>query len=292
MNQLDYLNLEKYYEIMYKNMISNKILKNDSILISFLKTTSTNVNKILRLSQIDVSIISMQNNSTLVKEGYLQNFEEYDKYIISIKGIWEIETKKGVINENILLEYLSQQFYKNNPNDDILTDKEKVILFSMILGRTFSINYSVNLLKSEVTTNKWLEILIISYGKLSELNIISQSKEDILSSSKYTNIVSSIFRHNNNMSIKIKGIYNYSRNNTYYLDLYDKNLNEEKLSYLFYKIFEKKIDMNKIFGISNLCNKISKDYSIFLYDSDTILFSRPEFDLKIKDSLMNSLLII
>ncbi len=292
MDQKEYELLEHFYKILYENLANNKNLKNNSILLSFLKTTSSNIDKLLRISQININLLDIDSIKKLVSNNYIQNYNNYNSFVISTKGIWEIESNKNIINLNKLLEYLNNDFYKINMKDENLLDREKVILFTMILGRSFSINNGVNLNKSEKTTAKWQEILTISYNKLKEYDYIQQEKNEILTDSINSNIVSRLFRQNNSMPIKTRGIYNVTRKNIYYLDLYDNGLDESKLSYLFNKLFKQNLTANIINEISDLCNQISREYSIYLYDFENILFTKPEFDYVIKDALRNSMLTI
>jgi hypothetical protein len=184
---------------------------------------------------------------------------------------------------------MEKEYFSTKISKIDLNDREKVILFALILGRSFSIDSSVNLKKKELITNKWYEILKYSFEKLYELDIIKLKFDKIFIGTENVHIVSDLFRHNIKMQEKTIGIYNYGRNQEYYLDLYkNNNFNKDKLSYLFYKIFINKLTINNLDIIINHCNEISSNYSYYLYEKKHV-FSQPEYDIIIKDCLINSI---
>ena len=173
---------------------------------------------------------------------------------------------------------------------DYLRDKEKTILLAMISARTFSEKSLADLKKSETTKDKWLEILEKSYDLLCSQNQITKLNKEFFNRKGNEHAASSIFRHNNHMVQKTLGIYEYKGNYQYYLDLYEESqFSTEKLSYLFWKIFKGKIDLDSVDVIAKYCNEISNKESIYLFDMKEHVFSMPVYDSLLKDSLLDSI---
>jgi hypothetical protein len=289
MSDLEILHLYQFYNVLKENLNQNKKNTNYSILLNFLRTTQPNIYKILKNSSKNKNLIPNNILINLLEKGYIQNFEDFNSYIISARGIYFIEKKENILNEEIFLNYMEKEYFSTKISKIDLNDREKVILFALILGRSFSIDSSVNLKKKELITNKWYEILKYSFEKLYELDIIKLKFDKIFIGTENVHIVSDLFRHNIKMQEKTIGIYNYGRNQEYYLDLYkNNNFNKDKLSYLFYKIFINKLTINNLDIIINHCNEISSNYSYYLYEKKHV-FSQPEYDIIIKDCLINSI---
>jgi len=116
-------------------------------------------------------------------------------------------------------------------------------------------------------------------------------KEDFLGKAGNEHIVSSIFRHNNQMVQKTRGIYEYSGKQEYYLDVYENStFSQEKLSYLFWKIFKGNIPFDSVDLIIEFCNEVSSRESIYLFEMKEHIFSMPTYDSIVKDSFLDSII--
>ena len=296
MNEIEKDYLKKFYNLLRDNLIREKSLKANSILISFLETRSASRYKLLSNSTIPSNLIPNEVLLSLSEKKQVQVLGNIGTYTITAKGVWDYEHTLGLMNEENLLSYINEKFFSGKyPSSNFknnLDDREAVILFAMIAARAFSEKSSVNLKKDNVIKGKWQEILEKSYDLLSSLHTIKRlKKEDFLGKTGNEHIVNSIFRHNNHSVQKTRGIYAYKMNNEYYLDLYkDLNFYPEKLSYLFWKIFLGDLTSDSVDLITNFCKEVSSKESIYLYDMDEHIFSMPNFDSIIKDSLLDSVL--
>lgn len=290
MNELEIQHLEKFYSLMYENMIIDKKLKGKSIITSFLKTRGASRFKLLRKSTLSSNMIPSFILNSLLEKGYVQSIDDIETYVITAFGVWYLENNYENINEQKLLEYINNEYFTINIKRE-LDDKEKVILYSLLSARTFSEESPVDLKKDMPVKNKWKILMENCYDKLRDLKVIKINKNKIFKTTGNIHIVSSLFRHNNDMSQKTKGIYSYNRKQEYFLNLYKNGyFSDDKLSYLFWKIFEGNIMPDKLNEIIDFCNDVAKRDSIYLFDVTKHKFSMPEFDLKIKDSLFNSII--
>ena len=285
--------LARFYHLLRDNLIRGKCLIENSVLISFLRTQSASRYKALRESTINSAFVPNDVLTHLLAKDFIRCIGNIDDYAITAKGVWHYEKNHDLINEQILLSYLERKYFSDErsaKNVD-LNDKEKVILFAMILARAFSEKSAVDLKRSETVKNKWQEILETSFDALENVGfVVKLEKTDFLRTRGNEHVVNSIFRHNNSMVQKTKGVYVYTRNYCYYLDLYKNGvLSEKNLSYLFWKIFKGDITPTSVDSIINCCNEVSSRESIYLFDMNEHIFSMPTYDTLVKDGLMDSI---
>lgn len=292
MNENLFHHLNKFYSALYDNLERDRKLKNNSIIISFLKINNTPRYKFLRESSKSSAKVPTDILNSLLSEELIQSTDEIDTYTITAKGIWTVEKEKGILNEEFLISYINKEYFSVGENIKPLTEKEKVILFSMIATRTFSETSSIDLKKDTSVLDTWKEILDISCEKLWLMEIISKkTKEDLYSKSGNEHVVSSLFRHNNFLAPKIKKLYYSPGKQKYYLDLYNgSQISQEKLSYLFWQIFNGNLSKESINDITNFCNEISNKMSIFVFDINNHIFSMPKYDVIIRDCLVDSVI--
>ncbi|MCK4477384.1 hypothetical protein KAU88_02510 [Candidatus Bathyarchaeota archaeon] len=294
MNSEEKRYLKDFYNTLRDNIRRERSLKSKSVLVSFLESRSASRFKLLKNSTIHSSLIPNEILMSLLSKGYIQVLSNINTYVVTAKGVWENEQDLDIINEDKLLSYINTKYFTGKPpgskfkND--LDDKEKTILLAMVSARAFSENSLADLKKSEMVKNKWKEILEKSYDLLYSQNQIKKSKESFFNKKGNEHVASSIFRHNNLMVQKTRGIYEYKGNYQYFLNLYENSeFSTEKLSYLFWKIFKGEIDSNSVDVIVEYCNDISNKESIYLFDMKEHIFSMPIYDSLLKDNLLDSL---
>jgi len=283
--------LKRFYISLSDNLRREKRSKENSVLLSFLKTRSASRYRLLRKSALNSVLIPREVLTTLLSKGFIQCIEGIDSYSITAKGVWHYEKKKDLIDQETLLSYINDEYFIPTMKGD-LNDREKAILFMMISTRTFSENSTVDLKKRDAVKDKWREILERSCDLLDDLNILTKlDKESFLGKKGNIHVVSSIFRRNNQMVQKTSGLYVYTGKHEYYLNLYkNSNFSQDNLSYLFWKIFKGDISSESVDRVIKYCNEISREESIFLFDMSKHVFSMPEYDTVIKDGLMDSII--
>jgi len=283
--------LKKFYFLLSDNLKRERVFKENSVFLSFLKTQSAPRYRLLRKSILNSVLIPNRVLASLLEKGLIQCIDSIDAYAITAKGVWYYEQKTDMINQETLLSYINDKYFIPKMKGD-LTEKEKTILFTMISTRAFSEKSPVDLKKVAVVKDKWKEMLERSYDLLSNLNVIAKlNKKEFLDKKGNVHVVSSIFRHNNQMVQKTRGIYSYNRKQEYYLNLYkNSTFSQDKLSYLFWKIFKGDISSESTHRVIEYCNETSRKESIFLFDMSEHKFSMPEYDVVITDGLMDSIL--
>jgi hypothetical protein len=298
MNETEKHALRKFYDRLRENLKTEKHkqdLVQDSVLITLLKTQSATRYRLLNKSALMSIDISAEGLSTLLDNGYVQSTGDFGSYVITAKGVWQFEHELGLLNEEKLLSYLTENYFttKNqlplSKND--LNDKERVILLAMIAARAFSKDSAADLKKSEVARDKWKDILGGSFDVLNGMGLVSKTeKTAFIHTRGNEHIANSVFRHNTHMLQKTQAIYRYTREYKYYLDLYNNGVfSSDKLSYLFWKIFQGNIAQPYVDQIADFCNEVSSKECIFLFDMSKHKFGMPTYDRILKDSLLESI---
>lgn len=283
--------LYKFYDTLYDNFLMfEKKVKNKSILISFLKITKNSRNKLISKSSLSSSKIPNNVLNLLLSEKLVQSNNDINKFVISAKGVWVVEKEKGIIDEELFLNYINEEYFfeKIKP----LNSKEKIILFSMIAARTFSEKSSIDLKKNSSIADSWKDIIDLSAEKLSSIGVVSRKDiEDLYGSAGNEHLVSKLFRHNNYLASKIKQLYKSPGDQKYYLDIYDDfQLSKDKLSYLLWEVFAGNLSDQEKEEVVHFLNDISSKKSIFVFELSEHIFSMPKYDVIIEDCLMDSII--
>jgi len=292
---LDYYNtLEKFYRLLKNNVIAyKKKLNNNSILLTLLKLTSNVRFRILEESKVPSGKISNIVLKVLIENKFIRVSDtEVEKYYISPQGIWQIEEKQGIISNETLLSFISNDWFKEIRKP--ISDKEKIILLSLLSTRTFSINSSADLKKDDRSLECWKEIIESSFDFLIRNKIINSLKSELYrkkGTKGNEHDVSHFFRHSDILPKKTMGLFVAQRPQKYYLEITEKGeVSLEKLSYIFKLVFTDKLSFGFIKEIKEFCCNIAHEKSLYIFDLDKHIFSHPKYDDVIYDALKNILL--
>lgn len=283
--------LNKFYQNLHTNIIKKKKkVKENSIIIAFLDSTSNDRYKLLNESAISAHKIPSNTLTELENKNFVRNTDILNHYTITAKGIWEIETKNDLISEQNLINYLDQKLFNvYNFSNKPLSDKQKVIIFSMLAARTFSEKSSIDLKIDDNILNVWEEIVEKSYEKLNSLKLISKlEKKDLYGKAGTEHPVSNLYRHTDELPKKTKGIFKALGKQKYFLDIFkDSEISNENLNFLFNLIFDKNVlSSTEIYEISNFCNDIASNKNIYIFDPREHIFLNPKYDGIIRDVLL------
>jgi len=283
--------LERFYNKLHDNLIKKyKKEKNRSILIWFFDIKSNDRFRLLKDSSIQKIKIPTEALNKLLSNKLIRETDTVGEYVITAQGIWSIEKEKGILSEEVLLDNFDVKFFNlYSASEKPVSEKHKILLFSMIAARSFSEQSSVDLKKKNITLDAWEDIITKSYEFLREMDIITKLNKDMLFGKKGNeHKVSNVFRHTDSLPKQSKGIFKAIGCQKYYIDLYrEGEISIENLRYLFKQIFgEKKLSVIERDNICNFCDQISTSKNIYLFDIECHLFHDPEYDLVIRDALL------
>ena len=287
--------LNKFYNKLYDQFLMENKIKNDSLLFSLLEVKSNVRFRAIRSSSISEDKLDTIILNELLTANFIKCSDESQKYVITALGIWEIERElKGYTVESILA-FLDKKYLDFEETSKNLTDKERVILFSMFCARTFSENSTIDLKKNEFILNAWERIIENCKDELYKLKIIKKiNKEELFGKKGNEHIVSHLIRHTDSLPKKVGGIYRAPGKQKYFLALYKENsLQMDSLESLIGLIFNSKdkIPIEEINEIFKFANEIAYTEAPHIFDSDSHIFASTEFDDKIKNAIRRALLL-
>lgn len=278
--------LVKYYRKLLNSVLSKeKKLKNKSVLLTLIVTTSNKVSKYLNDSSIRANVFPIDNLKWLEEKRFIRVSDDKDKlneYILTAHGIFEVEKQTYNLSINTHLDFIQDKYLTFISARSPLKEVEKIILLSMIGARVFSKDITMNL-KSEIVQDNWLEIF---KGTIEFLDKCQLLKKKELSFKRQGNEhpVSYAMRRANELKKKTQHIYGDTGNKEYFLDIVNNmEISESKLKMLFLLIFRKIDNFEMTNEIYEFCNYIAHEHSKYVIDDFDFIESK--YDEKIKNVL-------
>lgn len=285
--------LEIFYNKLHDNLLKKyKTNKFPSVLIWFLEIKSNDRLRVMLASHIKPTRIPEETLKDLLKANLIRETNIIGDYAITAQGVWEYEIKKNIISDDVFLKHIDNKCFNTYKEiGKALSDKEKVIVFSMIAARAFSSTSPVDLKSDKSILDTWEEIINKTYLLLNSLGAIGKLMENSLFGKPGNeHKVSAMIRHSDAIAKKTKGIYVCAgtRDQKYYLDIYKKEmLSQDSLKFLFRQIFfDRKLTTLEVDNICKFCDEIASSKSIYIFNIENHIFHKPEYDTAIRDALL------
>ncbi len=277
---------EQFYDELYNKLNTEKKLVEDSVFKYFLWSQSNQVLEYLSSVAISSENIDPATLDELVKKEFVRGGSEFSKYVVTAKGVWEVETRLDKIDLQRLLDYVDERKYLVKWGGD-LSNKEMVVILSLIALRAFYEKTPLNRKNGERSLDNINEVINKSSDFLKE-NVkgfdIKPSKE------AREGPVNSIFARLQELPKKTRGLYKFETNKSWldvYSEEYDK-VSEEKLGYLLWKVFGGDLSFEKQNTINNFCNDILYAHKNYVYNPEenkNFIFSEIAYQNVISNSL-------
>lgn len=279
--------LNRVYLNLKTLLTLKKRLKDNSVLVAIINIKSNDAYKLLSESGIKPVSIPREVFDSLVAGGLIRMAEKPDKYVITVKGIWEIESRNGAINTDILLEHIDRKFFDLFREGGQLTEKEKVILLAMIAVRSFTKESALDLKKGENVLTCLQSLIQSSFELLSRHRIIRKLKlGELFGAQGNEHPVSHLIRHTDALLKRTRGIYKTLGKQKYYLELYDGGvITEEALMTLLGYIFGSAMTTELKQEFSKFCLTNAYEQSTYLFDLSVHRFANPIYDEQINEAL-------
>jgi hypothetical protein len=286
--------LSKFYDSYRYRLESSGKLKSGSMLIACLKMKKNDRFRPLRDSAIDGHKIPQSLLSQLKDQGLVRGGGEVSKFVITGRGIWEVEVSKGLIDEAKLIEFVDSNYFEELFEDaKPLSDKEKVILLSMISARAFSEDSSVDMKRDSEVNAAWLELFKLCASKLREMRSIDTPDGELFPEElKYEDAASHFIRHTDQLPRKTRGIYSASkkRENKYFLDVSKEGeIDQDRLSYLVWLVVGNQLKPEGIEEFNEFCASVAYDHSVRLFEHEKHIFASPRFDEVLRNTIIESI---
>lgn len=272
--------LKKLYFNLKTNLELDNKLKNKSILISFIEMKSNSRYRYILDSAQSLSQFSNNNINELLSSKLIRETVDINKYAITGKGVWTIEANSIIPIEDFV-EFIDAKYFDLAIDNENITDKEKVILLSLLTARAFSEISAINLKNDYLVLDACKRIIDNSYSILYEFKIVKKIN-NLYGKRGNEHIVSNLIRHTDILPKKTKGIYKAPGNQKYFLDVVngDNDISVDKLSYIIKCILFKSdnIKYDKVISIYEKCKTHSYNEAVYLNNDLRNSFINPHYD--------------
>jgi hypothetical protein len=280
---------EQFYDVLYQNLYDENKLVDGSVFKQLLWSWSNQILEYLDSASVSSEKINPLVLNELIEKGFIRGGSEFSKYVLTAKGVWEIEALLEKIDSQSLLDYIdkSKYFMKFGGN---LSNKEKVVILSLIALRAFYEKTPLNRKNGTRSLDNINEVMNKS------INFLQENIKDFnlkLSEDAREGPVNSIFARLRDLPKNTRGLYKLESHKSW-LDIYSEEENrvsEEKLAYLLWKVFGGNLSFEKQNIINRFCNDILYDHKNYVYNSKEIedfIFS----DIAYQNTISNSLFMI
>lgn len=226
----------------------------------------------------------------------LADYASADKRItLSAKGIWAAEQTRDTLDPARLLDFIDQKWFdcfaesRSLPND-----KEKLVIFTLLAGRAFSVGTAVDLSNKRVHV-PWTDLTLSAEEFLRDYGIITDSRvtEALRSEGTGTSLppVVKFYRYTEYLPKKTEGIYVAKGNNNFYLDIDTQGVvDPAKLTYLFKLVLDDQADLAFAEAIADFCRDRAYDIAVRVIPQTEPNFASLEHDRLMKSALRNLVL--
>jgi hypothetical protein len=216
-------NLDDYEKRLLKQMYGsyddwlrkNNRMKSDSVLYSIIRTTRASRSKLFR--ETAEKYIDPSTANSLIEVGLIRESDDRRSYAFTMNGLFYTET---ILLENGNFFKESDKYFFNVFEDVSITDRERIILITMVALRTFSEKSAIDMKESVGVQDEWWEILKRISDLLVEEKVVNEKTSlSSYTSSKIEHSASDVIRHSENLPPATKNVFIKPGNNLYYLDL-------------------------------------------------------------------------
>lgn len=270
--------LESLYDAFYRRLKGNSE-KHVTIFELLLKGHKTTVKKALSESAQSpgLSGVSDSRLEEMVKRNLIRESDETGKYAITAFGIMEIEEEMGLSTKDGFLRAIDTTFLNTFDSLKPLSDKEKVVLFTMLAIRAFSLDSAISLAKSGELATYWNSFFVASANLLLQCGAIADLPR-VLRDPKYSSAASELLRRAQDLPSKTRGLYKFSRSHEYYLDIVkDGMTNVEGVSYLMKRIFDQQTYAVNFPVIKQFMSDSISEFGHKLYSSPEVVIRASDF---------------
>lgn len=207
--------LEQLYDKYDGWLRENKRMKDDSVLLSIIR--STNSGRSLLLRNTVEEYIDQNTAGYLIDLGLIRESDDRGKYAFTMSGLFYTETTL-LKKDKFFTE--GDKYYLDVFKKISISDRDRIILLTMVALRTFSEKSAINMRESDGVQDEWWSIL----NKISEMLVEEKVIRERTSLANYTiseieHPASDVIRHSDRLPPATKNVFIKPGNNTYYLSV-------------------------------------------------------------------------
>lgn len=256
--------LEQMYRSCEKWIKENKKYKKNSVMFSTLKMTKNSRYEFLRATA--EMYIDKPNASYLTEIEFIRKTDERDKYAFTGKGLEYTEVE--ILGNMNYFKALDEEYF-DVFEDMSISDRERIILMTMVALRTFSEKATIDMKESAGVQDSWWDIMLLINDMLIKHEVVKPSSSLRMYKPKgIEHPASHIIRHSDKLPRATKGIFEKTGNLEYYFSIViDNIIDPEKLADILELIFEEQRDPIVLSEISSEMRSFSRIHGLDILNS-------------------------
>ena len=236
---------------MYDNLRSSftsqkQRLVHKSILLGLVAMGSKNKRMRVLLDAAVRSAALGSLSSELMRRGLVEQASLDGRIALSARGIWEAEQIRGILDLEVLLEYVDEKWFRCFVDiQDPVTDKERLLLFVLLSARAFSADTGVNL-QSKVVFRAWTDSVVAAARFLIDHGVTGDAgaEAELLAGGARAGLqpLLGFWRYSADLPKKTEGIF-VAKSLNYFLNLdATGKIEEATLAWLFALVLGDRVD--------------------------------------------------
>ena len=233
-------------------------------------------------------------DAQLVSLGLAEYAGADGRITLSSRGIWEAERAKEILDVPGLLDYIDAKWFNCFADTNAApSDKEKVILFTLLSARSFSAGTGVQLGRKH-THEAWTDLVLAVSSHLAAQRVIQDTNaaEALRSLSIGAGLqpIVKFFRYSEYLPKKTDGVF-VAKQLNYYLDLaVEDTLDAKKLSNLFRLVLSDRVDFTGIDTLVDFCRGRAYDIAVRVLPPSAHSYATLEFDRLVETAIRKAVL--
>ncbi|MDD3915151.1 MAG: hypothetical protein PHF76_10950 [Bacteroidales bacterium] len=279
---------EKFYAPLLQKVKAEKKVNKEPLFVRFMTMTTNVLMNTLESVSVKSQDIPQNHLTILLENDWIRGGNRIDEYIITAKGLWEIETQLEIIDINKLVNIIDNKKFKMKIGGK-LRDEDKVVTLTLIALRSFYDKTPVN--RDLDNHRELINALNESIVFLKEMKSIP-SKFVLSPPKSGEDPVTYVFRRTDGVPRSTRNLYQIGHRENYFA-LYNPEtdeISEYNLGYLLWKVFGGDLTREDEKKIVSFCDDLLIKYKNYIYkkeDRSNFVFSDIKHKSIIESALFN-----
>lgn len=276
--------LQRAYNRFVEKMKITKRWKGNSLLSSMLSIKSNERLNLLVEFSLSADAVPKNVLRELHDNGYIRPAGSAEKFALTAAAIIAIEKKAGIDTIETLVKTVDDKFFMDvfSFKGQALSNREKVILLTLILFRSFSEDAALDVKHDDRSKDSIQKAFLDAANFIKKAKLIPQmTDKDLFGEVGNEHPISNVFRHSDALPKKTFTLFQASkkRNQSYYLNLLKNNvINTKDLGYTLWLIFRDKLTIELFDELDALCRSILSEHGICVFENIDSSFYHPKYN--------------
>jgi hypothetical protein len=283
-NTDEYKYLQRAYNRFAEYLKAKKKWTGNSLLSSILNIKSNDRLKLLIDFSLSSTAVPKSVLQSLRNNGYIRPAGSTEKFALTAAAIIAIEKKAGIDPIETLIKTVDEKFFLDvfSFKGQALSHREKIILLTLILFRSFSEESALDIKRDERARDSIQKTFIKAANFLEKEKLIPHlSDKDLFGELGNEHPISNVFRHSDALPKKTYTLFQSSkkRNQSYYLDLLKNDeISTKDMGYVLWLIFREKLSIVLFDELDVLCRSVLSEYGIIVFENIDSSFYHPKYN--------------